>query len=128
MKFSEDSSLQGWGHNLRGAEEAAEEVAAAYAAAEAKADAFRHVFGKTTQQGATDLPADHQLVADMEATHTAMQDARESSLWRRIGTELAALPAMYRNRHEVDEARLAGGRGGVTREKRADVGYAQQDT
>jgi hypothetical protein len=34
---------------------------------------------------------------------------------------------MYKSEHEVDEARLAGGRGGRHRERRADVTTAEQD-
>jgi len=38
------------------------------------------------------------------------------------------LGAQYGRAHEVDEARLAGERGGRAREKRADVSAAERDT
>ena len=127
MRYSDDQSLQRAGANLVSVEDAADEVRAAYAAAEAKAATFNTTFGQMTQQMDNDMPAAPQLRAEMEDTQIKARRARSADEWRAVSAQAATLPATYHLEHEVDEARLAGGRGGRYREKRADVTVAEQD-
>jgi hypothetical protein len=53
---------------------------------------------------------------------------KTSEVVGRIAGVANVLGALYRTEHATDEDRLAGMRGGVVREKRADVGEAERDT
>lgn len=127
MQYSADQSLQRAGANLRGAEEAAAEVQRLYAQAEAAKQRFTQVFGAATQQMEDDMPSSSRLRAEMETTQRQAQRATTADEWRAVSAQAATLPATYRQEHETDEDRLAGGRGGRHRERRADVAYAEQD-
>lgn len=127
MQYNADQSLQRAGANLAGAEAAAAEIQRLYAQAEAAAEKFNEVFGRAAEQMENDLPAAARLKAEMEATKLQAQRANSADAWRAVTAQAATLPVTYRREHEVDEERLAGGRGGRHREKRADVGVAEQD-
>jgi len=127
IKYNADQSLQRAGANLGGAEEAAAEVQRLYAQAEAAKARFNEVFSRATTQMETELPAAARLNAEMEATKAQAARATSADEWRAVAANAATLPATYRREHEVDEERLSGGRGGRHKEKRADVGYAEQD-
>ena len=127
MQFNPDQSLQRAGANLGGVEEAADEMAAAYAAAEAKAANFTQTFGRMVDQMVNDMPASAVLKADMEATRQKANRATTADEWREVVGQAATLKKVYDREHEVDQARLAGGRGGRHRERRADVTTAERD-
>lgn len=127
MAYGDDSSLQRWGANLGGSEEAAREVEAAYRAAEEKAAAFRATFGKIRTQGETELPASNRLMADLDSVHSKAKDATRSDEWRSVAADCGTLPATYRREHETDQDRLDTPRRSRQAEKRADVHSAEQD-
>jgi hypothetical protein len=127
MPYSDDQSLQRAGANLAALERAAAQVRAAYVRAEAEAARYNQVLGRMHQQMENDLPASSTLKADMESVVTHARRATTADEWGTVETTAATLPAVYRREHEVDEDRLAGGRGGRHKEKRADVAYAEQD-
>jgi hypothetical protein len=133
VQHEDDASLQKWGRNLKTVGPAIEDLA--------KKDDQQVAFGaaiaasvrKLAVQGDSDLPADKTLVAEVDsiaAELRAIQAEREAQTQRLRGLAARAetLGGTYSRQHDVDEARLAGERGGRHREKRADVGTAEQDT
>ncbi len=127
MQFSSDQSLQRAGANLAGVEEAADELRAEYAAIEAKAAKFTQTFGQMVDQMVNDMPSSAVLKADMEAMRQKANRGTTADEWREVVGQAATLRKVYSREHEVDEARLAGGRGGRHRERRADVTTAERD-
>lgn len=123
----DDISLQRYGKNLGGAEPSAAEVAAAYAKAEELKERFTSTMGKMAEVGETELPASRALVADVQHVASKASRATTADDWRAVANEAAALPNTYRREHDTDIARLEGERAPAHIEKRADVGYAQQD-
>lgn len=128
IPFAEDQSLQRFGRNLTPIGTAVGQVASATAAVEAHQNRLRQQLGKIQAQAAAELPASHRLVAEIDDLVARAARATSADEWRQVEAIADTLPAVYRVEHETDEDRAAGGRGGVEREKRADVATAQQDT
>lgn len=128
LTHNEDASLQRWGANLKGAEDAAAEVAAKYQQAEDAAEAFRSTWGKVANQGENELPVSNRVKADVDSITTRAKKAATAAEWRSVGADAATLPAAYQREHETDEDRLNAPRGSRARERRADVSVAEQDT
>jgi hypothetical protein len=133
VQARDDASLQGWGRDLSSIGPALGELANVGRASAEQAEAAVAGLGRLAALGSDELPADRGLVAEVQGVHA------EASRWQAQMAEAAAglaslsaradgLPAAYRVAHDTDEGRLAGERGGVEREKRADVGRAEQDT
>lgn len=127
LSHNDDMSLQRWGRNLSAAEHAAEEVQKKYAEAEAAAAQYRAVMEKINTQYQTELPPSHRLSGDLDGVVSRAKTAVTADEWRAVAADAATLPMTYKREHETDEDRLDGGRGGRAREKRADVGHAEQD-
>lgn len=125
--YSDDQSLQRWGRNLGTIEQAIAEGARLYAEAEAYKAKLASALSAIRNQAENELPASGRVRADVEALEARARTASSADELRAVAADAAALPAVYRNEHEVDEARLNGGRGGREREKRADVTIAEQD-
>jgi len=89
-------------------------------------EALAASIAKLRAQGEDELPADRGLVAEVEAIAAELREIREDD--RTAMARAEELGAQYGRAHEVDEARLAGERGGRAREKRADVSAAERDT
>jgi hypothetical protein len=131
MRYDEDASLQRWGRNLATVAPALQELATNARVAEDQAAAAAQALGRIASQGDSELPADHPLVAELEDIQRELAQINAEPVSARFGAlvdRAEALTRTYRTRHEVDEERLAGGRGGRAREKRADVTTAEQDT
>ncbi|PZG17825.1 hypothetical protein C1I95_14855 [Micromonospora craterilacus] len=95
--------------------------------------AVNKAVGDLVTAGQNDLPADPAVVAEVEVVQRELEQAvadHESALarLRSAAVKADALPGMYKSRHDGDERRLEGERGGVHREMKADVSYAQSDT
>lgn len=127
MRFSDDQSLQRWGANLKGTEEAATEVARLYAEAEAAAARFKTTFTQIRDQGENALPASNRVVADVQALHHRANNAASADAWRAVAADAGGLPATYQREHETDEDRVRAPRRSLEAEKRADVSRASQD-
>jgi len=126
-RYDDDASLQRWGANLGSLEAAAAEIAADYARAEEKAAQYQAIVAKLAAQYETELPASNRLAAEVDALRGRAGQASSAEAWRSVSKDSATLPATYQREHETDEDRLAGGRGGRHRERRADVSTAEQD-
>lgn len=127
IQFNDDQSLQRWGANLKGAEEAAAEVARLYAEAEAAKERFTSTFGKIRDQGETDLPTSDRVVADVQSLHQRATTAHSADEWRSVAADAATLPTTYQREHETDEDRVNAPRKSHAAEMRADVARATQD-
>lgn len=127
LQYTDDQSLQRWGKNLAGTEEAAREVARLYAEAEAAKTRFNTTFGKIKTQAETELPTAHPVMADVESLHTRAVQASSADAWRAVAADGATLPTLYRREHETDEDRINAPRRSIEAEKRADVHAASQD-
>ncbi|MEU7609570.1 hypothetical protein [Micromonospora sp. NPDC049204] len=131
VQHQDDASLQKWGRNLTTVSPAIEDAAKAAAVNDELLTALASSVQKLANQGDTELPASPAIVAEAASIAAALKAIEAEEVPRRL-RELAAraeaLGSMYRNDHEVDEARLAGERGGRHKEKRADVGAAELDT
>lgn len=123
----DDVSLQRYGKNLKLVEAGAEEVRAAYAAAEALKAKFVGSVSRMATVGDDALPASKRLVADVEAIAAKGGNASSSDEWNAVAASAAALHGVYKQEHDTDDARLEGERASRQKEKRADVGYAEQD-
>lgn len=128
FSFSDDSSLQRWGANLKGSEEGAAEVARLYAEAEAARARYNDTFGKLMAQGENDLPASQRLIADVQSVRQRASVASDADTWKAVAADAGALHGTYRREHETDEERLTAPRNSLGAEKRADVTVASQDT
>lgn len=127
IQYSDDQSLQRWGANLKGAEEAAAEIARLYAEAESAKERFNSVFGKIKMQGETELPAAPEVMAEVESIHQRATTASSADDWHAIVIDAAGLPTTYAREHETDEDRIHAPRRSLEAEKRADVSHASQD-
>ncbi|MGA3524142.1 hypothetical protein [Melissospora conviva] len=128
-----DASLQKWGRNLRHVPGVLDEFAHATRKDAAQFEAMAASMQALANQGDSDLPAAKPLVAEAAAIAAdlkaiAAERAEHDNRLRRIRERSEALSPRYLREHEVDEARLAGERGGRHVEKRADVSVAEQDT
>lgn len=131
VRHDDDASLQRWGRNLKTISPAIEELLQAARQQDELAEAIASGVSKLAVQGESELPADRALVAEAEAIaaelRELMTDDRAGRL-ARLRARADELARSYGRLHEVDEARLAGERGGRAREKRADVAAAESDT
>lgn len=127
VQYSADASLQRWGANFKGVDEAAAHVARKYAEAEEEARKFQGAFGKIATQGETELPASNRLVAEVQSVHNMAQRAHSADEWRRVAADAATLHTTYKRDHDADESRLYAPRKSRAAEKRADLGAAEQD-
>lgn len=131
VRHDDDASLQRWGRNLKTISPAIEELLQAARQQDELAEAIASGVSKLAVQGESELPADRALVAEAEAIaaelRELMTDDRAGRL-ARLRDRADELVRSYGRLHEVDEARLAGERGGRAREKRADVAAAESDT
>ena len=128
-----DASLQKWGRNLRHVPGVLDEFSLATRKDAAQFEAMAASMQALANQGDSDLPAAKPLVAEAAAIAAdlkaiAAERAEHDNRLRRIRERSEALSPRYLREHEVDEARLAGERGGRHVEKRADVSVAEQDT
>lgn len=131
----EDSSLQHWGRHLLPKIAPAIQEAAAERSKNTENARNTTAAIKKIAQMANDgtLPADRRLAAEVDAVAKAHErlDAEQEALdarRRALAAQAEALPAMYRREHETDEDRVNAPRVSRAAEKRADVGYAEQDT
>jgi hypothetical protein len=133
IDYSPDSSLQRWGRNLKTVAPALTEQANGMRSRKVEMEAVAGAMRKLSEQGDTDLPADKDVVAEMQRLTRVMEEAaREQAELeakvRRYAAVAETLGNQYQRQHKMDEDRLNGTRGGRAREKRADVGNAEQDT
>lgn len=133
VQHQDDASLQRWGRNLTTIGPAIEEMARDADKKAQLAGAIAASVQKLATQGETDLPAHPTVTAEAAAIAAELKQAQAESeaavaRLRGLAARADALGASYRRNHEVDEARLNGERGSRAREKRADVGLAEQDT
>lgn len=128
-----DASLQRWGRDLASISPALDELAEGTGRTAETISGAAEAVKALAELGDSELPADRGLVAEAQAIYAdlariaAAQEALQAQL-RQLSTRGDALAASYKRQHETDEARLSGERGGVAREKRADVSAAEQDT
>jgi chromosome segregation ATPase len=128
-----DGSLQNWGRNLGTVGPALEEVGNVHASARAVHAQATAALQKLAEQAEDDLPVSPVLRAEVSGISSEMRklDAEYEGLQQRakvLRTRAEALPGTYKREHETDEDRLAGLRASRTREKKADVTAAEQDT
>jgi hypothetical protein len=122
-------SLQAWGRCLPTVEAALLEKQRELRRVEADLEGITQAVTRLHDQGEQELPASKKLIALLDDIQASMKRLpRLSEAISRIASTANALGPMYRAEHMGDEDRLAGMRGGVPREKRADVGEAQRDT
>jgi hypothetical protein len=128
----DDSSLQGWGRNLKTVAPALDELGRMYSQVhDADVSAVAAV-RKLAAQAETDLPvakplaAEVQSVADELSAIAAEQEALNNRR-RKARDRSEVLPATYRREHETDEDRLNTPRNGRAAEKRADLHAAERD-
>lgn len=127
MPYSDDQSLQRAGANLSAFAAAAEEIRKEQARVDAMKATYVETLGKATTQMENDMPSSTRLRAEMEDTLAKAKRASDEAGWGAVAGQAGTLPGTYRREHETDEDRLAGGRGGRHKEKRADVTVAEQD-
>jgi seryl-tRNA synthetase len=129
----DDTSLQGWGRRLKVMAGFLEELEPRQQAAAQEMAEAAEITRRFASHGTENLPADARLAAEVESVADRMRAlaAEQEQLTarrRQILADAQALHGQYQVAHETDEARLAGERGGVARERMADVTVAQQDT
>lgn len=130
VRHDDDASLQRWGRNLRTIAPALEDLAKTAEQTNRLAAAITSGVKRLAGQGEIDLPADPNLVAEAEAIAAelkAIQAEDPTHRLRALAARAEVLAGQYHQRHEVDEARLSGERGGRHKEKRADVSTAEKD-
>ncbi|MFG2165499.1 hypothetical protein [Micromonospora chersina] len=133
VQHQDDVSLQRWGRNLTTVSPAIEELAKQADAQGQLAGAVATAVGKLAAQGDDELPAAKTVTAEAQAIAAELKqvEAEQAAAAQKLRSLMGradALGASYKRNHEVDEARLAGERGGRHRERRADVSQAEQDT
>lgn len=133
IQHQDDSSLQKWGRNLTTVGPALEEFAKTTDGHAEFAGQLATAVGRLASQGDDELPAAKSVTAEAAAIAAELKQveaeaAAAAGKLRSLAGRADALGASYRRNHETDEARLAGERGGRHKEKRADVGQAEQDT
>lgn len=133
VQHQDDVSLQRWGRNLTTVSPAIEELAKGADKHGEVAGAVASAVAKLASQGEDELPAAPTVVAEAQAIAAELRqvEAEQAAAAQKLRSLMGradALGASYRRNHETDEARLAGERGGRHRERRADVGHAEQDT
>lgn len=133
IQHQDDASLQKWGRNLTSVSPALEELAKSTDSQGQVAGAVAAAVSRLAAQGDDELPAAKAVVAETQAIAAELKqiEAEQAAAAQRLRSLMGradALGASYKRNHEVDEARLAGERGGRHREKRADVTAAEQDT
>jgi hypothetical protein len=132
LAFSPDQSLQRFGRNTQRLGPAFQELSKRSTEDATSWSTVANTTRKMAEQAETDLPTSPQLVAHMQgiaarASEAAELYARAAELAASVTADAESTHNLYQREHETDEERLNGGRGGRAREKRADVGYAEQD-
>ena len=129
QQASGEPSLQKWGRLLPDLPEVLDAAATRFRREEAELQAIVAAIGKVETVGDDELPADKQIIAQINDIRAALNRITSiSAILARAARSADSLTPLYRRGHEMDEERLAGGRGGRHKEKRADVGTAEQDT
>lgn len=122
-------SLQAWGRCLPTVEAALLETQREIRRTEANLEGITQAVARLQHQGEHELPASNRIVSLLADVHASLARLpKVSETIGQIAGNANALGPLYRTGHAGDEDRLAGMRGGVEREKRADVGEAQKDT
>jgi hypothetical protein len=122
-------SLQAWGRCLPTVEDVILEKQRELRRTEADLEDIAQAIVRLQNQGEQELPASPKLTALLDDIQASLKKLpKVSEALGKIAGNANALPPLYRAEHADDEDRLAGMRGGVEREKRADVGEAQRDT
>lgn len=127
IDYHDDQSLQRAGANLAGVAPAIEDLRRMQAGFEAAKARFLAAYRKMQSQWENDLPSSSRLVAEIQAVGQRVASASTADELGAAMADAETLSVTYRREHETDEDRLSGGRGGVHRERRADVLYAEQD-
>jgi hypothetical protein len=124
-----DADLFAWGRFLGMAPEQLDTAALEAGKAAYRAEQVATALARMAQQGASELPADKTLAAEVEAVAARARkaaqgfEAAQAELrWAQADSE--SLHQKFRSAHEADLARLEGERAARHIEKKADVGPA----
>lgn len=129
VKTHGNPSLQAWGRCLPTVEETLLEKQREFKRLEVEMQAVLTAIDTLHNQGEHELPESPRLISALEDIKKSVERLpKVSEALARIAGNATALGPLYRTEFAGDENRLAGERGGVNREKRADVGEAQKDT
>jgi hypothetical protein len=131
IEHQDDASLYRWGRNLGTVSPAVEELAKAARVQEEQLTAVTKAVSQLSVQGESSQPADRAVVSQVQAVQARLAAVAAnpvSAELAAIATEAEGLRALYMRRHDGDEGRLSGERGGRHVEKRADVQSGEQDT
>jgi hypothetical protein len=130
IRYNDDSSLQGWGRNLKTIAPALRDMARRRQALENEEAAAFAAIQNLATQGENDLPAGSAITSEMQNLAAQVRTEQGNSgaaRLRRLADQADALPGTYERDHETDEDRMHTPRKSRQHERRADVAAAEQD-